>query len=57
LSPWVRRVIICLEEKEIEYEHEDFFPFGELSGGFRLPKIRREHSAKTAETGFWQFRQ
>lgn len=35
LSPWVRRVIICLEEKEIEYEHENFFPFGELSGEFK----------------------
>jgi len=35
LSPWVRRVIICLEEKGIAYEHEDFFPVGDLSAEFQ----------------------
>ena len=35
LSPWVRRVAVVLEEKGIEYEHEDFLPFGELSEAFK----------------------
>lgn len=35
LSPWVRRVAVTLEEKGIEYEHEDFFPFGELPEQFK----------------------
>ncbi|MFT5042514.1 MAG: glutathione S-transferase [Hyphomicrobiaceae bacterium] len=35
LSPWVRRVMIVMDEKGIEYEHEAFFPFGEASKEFK----------------------
>ena len=35
LSPWVRRVLVVLEEKGIEYDHEVFSPFGELSDEFK----------------------
>lgn len=35
LSPWVRRVMVVLEEKGIEYEHEVFFPFGDPPDDFK----------------------
>lgn len=35
LSPWVRRVMVVLEEKGIEYEHEAFFPFGDPPDDFK----------------------
>ena len=35
LSPWARRVAVMLDEKGIEYEQEDFFPFGELPEAFK----------------------
>ncbi len=35
LSPWARRVAVVLEEKGVEYEHENFFPFGELTEEFK----------------------
>ncbi len=35
LSPWVRRVMIVLEEKGIEYDHEPFFPFGDPPDEFK----------------------
>ncbi|MEM7413103.1 MAG: glutathione S-transferase family protein [Myxococcota bacterium] len=35
LSPWVRRVVVTLEEKGIAYEHDGFFPTGELPEDFK----------------------
>lgn len=35
LSPWVRRVVIVLEEKGITYELEPYFPFGDPPEEFK----------------------
>lgn len=35
LSPWVRRVVVTLEEKGVEYEHDGYFPSGELPDAFK----------------------
>ncbi|MEM9177452.1 MAG: glutathione S-transferase family protein [Myxococcota bacterium] len=35
LSPWVRRVLVVLDEKGIEYAHENFFPTGEIPAEFK----------------------
>jgi glutathione S-transferase len=35
MSPWARRVLVVLDEKGIEYEHEIFFPFGDPSDEFK----------------------
>jgi len=34
LSPWAKRVLITLEEKEITYEHENYYPMGSPSQVF-----------------------
>ncbi len=34
LSPWARRVVVTLEEKGIEFDHDGFFPTGDLPEDF-----------------------
>ena len=62
LSPWVRRVVVALEEKGVEYEHDGFFPSGELPEEFkrksplgRIPVMETDDGAIADSTAIFHY--